>query len=159
MVWAVAGAGVAAVLVGAVSQSISPASSSQALSLDLSPAVPSESTASASPADEAPAGPLSAVAAGEVRVLAGGPVMAMTCPGGGRAAAQFGHRITAAAPYTVTIDYGDGDRYSNDDRHLELIFAHKYLKRGTFTVGAVLKDATGQTTTATCAYTWTARHR
>jgi hypothetical protein len=40
-----------------------------------------------------------------------------------------------------------------------LIFAHKYLKRGTFTVGAVLKDATGQTTTATCAYTWTARHR
>jgi hypothetical protein len=67
---------------------------------------------------------------------------------------QFGHRITAAAPYTVTIDYGDGDRYSDDDQHLKAIFAHRYVKPGTFKVGAVLRDATGRTTTATCTYSW-----
>jgi hypothetical protein len=55
----------------------------------------------------------------------------------------------------VAIDYGDGDRYSNDDQHLNAIFAHKYLTPGTFTVGATLTDAVGQKTTATCAYSWT----
>ncbi|MDQ1513938.1 MAG: hypothetical protein QOC59_1780 [Microbacteriaceae bacterium] len=80
----------------------------------------------------------------------------MTCPGGAGAAATFGHRITAAAPYTVAINYGDGDRYTNDDKHLKAIFGHRYRTAGTFTVGAVLTDASGQTTTATCAYGWTA---
>jgi hypothetical protein len=83
--------------------------------------------------------------------------MTMSCPGAGTGAAPtFGHQITAKAPYTVAIDYGDGDRYSNDDQHLKAIFGHKYRTPGTFTVGAVLTDATGQTSSATCAYRWAA---
>ena len=82
--------------------------------------------------------------------------MTMSCPGGGSASPQFGHTISAAAPYTVVIDYGDGDRYTNDDQHLGAIFAHTYKTAGAFTVGATLTDAAGQTVSATCAYSWTA---
>jgi hypothetical protein len=83
--------------------------------------------------------------------------MTMSCPGAGTSASpQFGHDITAAAPYTVVIDYGDGDRYTNDDQHLSAIFEHTYKAAGAYTVGATLTDAAGQVTTATCAYNWTA---
>ncbi len=157
MVWAAAGAGIAALMVGgAVSEAVAPASSSHALSSHVlssptSSAAPSSAAVASSTALDAPvstssAAPTSAAVA---------PVLLMTCPGTG-AAPTFAHRITAAAPYTVAIDYGDGDRYSNDDRHLDSIFTHRYLRSGTFTVGAVLTDATGQTTTATCAYSWVA---
>jgi len=83
------------------------------------------------------------------------PTMAMTCPPGGSVASPlFGEQISATAPYTVAIDYGDGDRYSNDDQHLSAIFSHTYKVAGNFTVSAVLTDAAGQTTTASCVYSW-----
>jgi hypothetical protein len=85
------------------------------------------------------------------------PVMAMTCPAGGTVSSPvFGHQITATAPYSVVIDYGDGDVYTNDDQHLGAIFSHTYQRAGTFTVHALLTDATGQTVASTCAYSWTA---
>jgi hypothetical protein len=85
------------------------------------------------------------------------PVMAMTCPAGGtNASPVYGQQITATAPYTVVIDYGDGDVYTNDDQHLAAIFSHTYQRAGSFTVNARLTDATGQSAVATCAYSWTA---
>jgi hypothetical protein len=80
----------------------------------------------------------------------------MTCPAGGTdATPEFGRRITAATPFTVVIDYGDGDRYTNDDQHLGAIFSHTYSAGGSFAVSAVLTDATGQTAEAGCTYSWT----
>lgn len=94
------------------------------------------------PADPAPAAPPE-------------PVLAMTCPVGGPVAApRFGQQITATAPYRVTIDYGDGDTYTNDDQHLGAIFSHTYQAAGTYRVQAVLADATGRTVTASCTYLW-----
>ena len=58
------------------------------------------------------------------------------------------------APYSVTITYGDGDEYTNDSAHLGAIFSHTYANPGTYTVKAVLTDATGGKATATCDYTW-----
>jgi hypothetical protein len=85
------------------------------------------------------------------------PALTMTCPAGGTVASPvFGQQITATAPYTVVIDYGDGDVYTNDDQHLAAIFSHTYQRAGTFTVNAHLSDATGQSAAATCAYSWTA---
>jgi hypothetical protein len=82
-------------------------------------------------------------------------VLVMTCPpGGSQASPVFGHQITATAPYTVSIDYGDGDRYSNDDQHLAAVFSHTYATGGTFTVSASLTDAAQQTAQSTCDYTW-----
>lgn len=157
MVLGVAGVGIAAVMAGgAVSQAINPASSSQALASQTSSAAPAATTAAVQTADNSPAGTSSVAATSTTADPPAAPVLALACPGASGAAPTFGHRITATAPYTVAIDYGDGDRYTNDDHHLKAIFGHKYLKPGTFTVGAVLTDATGQTTTATCAYSWTA---
>ena len=86
------------------------------------------------------------------------PVMAMTCPAGGTVASPvFGQQITATGPYSVTIDYGDGDSYTNDDQHLGAIFSHTYPAPGAFTVTAVLTDANGQTASASCIYRWTGR--
>ena len=79
--------------------------------------------------------------------------MALTCPTGG-ASPVFGYKITDDKQYSVTITYGDGDKYTNDDAHLVAIFSHTYKTAGTFTVTAVLTDAVKRTTTATCAYTW-----
>ena len=86
------------------------------------------------------------------------PVMAMTCPAGNAGASpQFDRRVSAAVPYSVTIDYGDGDSYTNDDQHLGAIFSHTYPAPGAFTVTAVLTDANGQTASASCIYRWTGR--
>jgi hypothetical protein len=83
--------------------------------------------------------------------------MTMTCPAGGNVASPvFGQQITATAPYTVVIDYGDGDVYTNDDQHLGAIFSHTYHRSGAFNVNAQLTDATGQSAVATCTYSWTA---
>ncbi len=90
-------------------------------------------------------------------VLPPAPVMALTCPSGGSVASPvFGQQISAAGPYTVTIDYGDGDVYSNDDQHLAAVFSHTYGSAGSFTVQAVLTDVVGQSTAASCTYGWTA---
>jgi hypothetical protein len=81
--------------------------------------------------------------------------MLMSCPAADSGASPiFGHQIKAVGPYSVVIDYGDGDHYTNDDQHLSAIFTHTYTKPGRFTVSAVLTDATLQTTTATCAFSW-----
>jgi hypothetical protein len=81
--------------------------------------------------------------------------MALTCPSGGSVASpSFGQRISATAPYTVDIDYGDGDHYRNDDQHLAAVFSHTYRVSGNFTVNALLTDGAGQTTSATCVYSW-----
>jgi hypothetical protein len=109
-------------------------------------ALPSPSPASASPLSSSPVAPPPPV-----------PAMAMTCPTGGSVASPvFGEQITATAPYTVVIDYGDGDVYTNDDQHLAAIFSHTYQRAGSFTVNARLTDATGQAAAATCTYSWTA---
>ena len=85
------------------------------------------------------------------------PAMGMTCPAGAGASPRFGQQITAVAPYRVAIDYGDGDRYTNDDQHLGAVFSHTYAAPGSWTVTAELTDATAQTVTATCTYTWSGR--
>jgi hypothetical protein len=86
------------------------------------------------------------------------PAMAMTCPAGATGPSPvFGQQITATGPYSVTIDYGDGDVYRNADQHLGAIFSHTYLMPGTFEVTAVLTDAAGQTASAGCTYRWTGR--
>lgn len=83
------------------------------------------------------------------------PTIAMTCPAdGSNASPVFAQQISATSPYTVVIDYGDGDRYSNDDRHLSAIFTHTYKFSGNFPVSAVLTDAAGQTTSTSCLYNW-----
>jgi hypothetical protein len=123
-------------------------------------------TSSAGPATTAPttapsssaAKPLVAapVTTSAAPVLPPAPTMVMTCPTGGSVASPvYGRQIAATAPYTVTINYGDGDEYINDDQNLPAIFSHTYKAAGTFTVSAVLTDAVGQTTSATCTYTWT----
>ncbi len=85
------------------------------------------------------------------------PVMAVTCPGAGSGASPvFGQQISATGPYRVTIDYGDGDVYTNDDQHLSAVFSHRFAAAGTFMVQAVLTDVAGQTASASCSYTWTA---
>jgi PKD repeat protein len=82
--------------------------------------------------------------------------MAMTCPAGGTVASPvFGQQITATGPYSVTIDYGDGDSYTNDGQHLSAIFSHTYAVAGNYAVFAVLTDAAGRTASAGCSYTWT----
>ena len=82
------------------------------------------------------------------------PAMTMTCPADAGDSPRFGHEIAAAGPYSVVIDYGDGEQYRNDDQHLGAVFSHTYPDAGTFEVTAVLADATGQTAVATCTYTW-----
>lgn len=82
------------------------------------------------------------------------PVMTITCPTVGGASPAFGHDITATSPYTVAIDYGDGDRYSNDSQHLDAVFTHTYQSAGTFTVSAVVTDYFGQQAMSTCVYAW-----
>jgi hypothetical protein len=158
MIWAIAGTAVAAAMAGgAVSEAVNPASSSQSLSSQTSVAAPSHVAAAVPAASESTASTSSSVAStSAAAVLPAAPVLAMACPAGVGAAPTFAHKVTAVAPYTVAIDYGDGDRYTDDNQHLKAIFGHKYLKAGTFTVAAVLTDATGQSTTATCAYSWTA---
>lgn len=84
-----------------------------------------------------------------------GPALAMTCPTGGGASPVFGHDVTGAAePYSITITYGDGDKYTDTSAHLGAIFSHTYKKKGTYTVTANLTDAAKATTTASCTYTW-----
>lgn len=170
--WAVAGAGFVALVVGgAVSpKPTAPASSQQALVAPHTSASPTQDTvtsssdpatvpsqAATSSSEAAPSTSSAAPTTKAAPVLPAAPVMEMTCPSGGTVAApQFGHRIAAAAPYNVVIDYGDGDRYTNDDQHLGAIFSHNYVSPGTFTVAAVLTDAAGQSTRSTCAYSWSA---
>jgi uncharacterized membrane protein YgcG len=119
-------------------------------------------TTSAAPTTSAPrttqAAPQPLVAApvtSAAPVLPAAPVMAISCPAGGSVASPvYGQQISATAPFTVTIDYGDGDVYTNDDQNLPAIFSHTYKAAGTFAVSAALTDAVGQMTTATCSYTW-----
>lgn len=90
-------------------------------------------------------------------VLPPAPAMAMTCPAGGtNASPVYGQQITATGPYSVTITYGDGDSYTDDDQSLAAIFSHTYASPGSYLVQALLTDVAGQTVTAQCTYAWTA---
>lgn len=100
--------------------------------------------------DAAPATPQAQQAA----PVAAAPTLAITCPGGFGASPLFGHDVTATAPYSVTIDYGDGDVYTHDDQHLSAVFSHTYAAEGSFEVTAVVTDATGQTASGSCTYRW-----
>jgi len=80
--------------------------------------------------------------------------MTITCPTGGGATTVFGHDITVPEPYRVTIDYGDGDEYTNDSAHLGAIFSHTYNKAGTYQVKAEQTGSAGATASAGCVYTW-----
>jgi hypothetical protein len=152
------GLGAAAVILvgGTVAANTSPASSQHDVVAQQTTSSPSRAAVAAETTSQAPSSSSVAqtTSAGPKPVA---PVMLLSCPGAGTVASPvFGHRIAAAAPYSVVIDYGDGDRYTNTDQHLGAIFSHTYKTPGTFTVGALLTDATGQTTTATCAYSWSA---
>jgi hypothetical protein len=107
-----------------------------------SPAVSSAAAAAAGSASPAPAAPSTVTP------------MTLSCPTGGGATTTFGHEIVVPDPYTVTITYGDGDKYTNDSAHLGAIFSHTYKKPGTYTVEAVLTIPAGGTASATCDYTW-----
>lgn len=112
-----------------------------------------------SPGDEQVADQTAAPSAGTATAPAptpttSAPTMDMTCPERSGASPLFGHEIVAAAPYSVVIDYGDGERYTNDDQHLSAVFSHTYPVDGTFVVAAVLTDATGQKVSASCTYRW-----
>jgi hypothetical protein len=82
------------------------------------------------------------------------PPIVMTCPTGGGASPRFGHEIVVPEPYSVTIDYGDGDVYTNDSANLGAIFSHTYAEPGTYEVRAVLTVPDGGTASADCTYTW-----
>jgi hypothetical protein len=81
-------------------------------------------------------------------------LIAITCPTGGGATTAFGHEISQPEPYTVTITYGDGDKYTNDSAHVGAIFSHTYKSAGSYAVTAVLNAPGGATATANCTYTW-----
>jgi hypothetical protein len=154
-------AGLAAFVVGAaVSPSptrTSGASASDALASSSPLPSPSEAPLSsvAPLVDTAPV-TTSAPVTSSAPALPPAPTMSLTCPAGGfDASPEFAEHISATAPYTVDIAYGDGDRYRNDDKHLAAIFSHRYSLSGNFTVNAVLTDAAGQTTSASCLYSWT----
>ncbi|GHE08341.1 excalibur calcium-binding domain-containing protein [Klenkia taihuensis] len=90
-------------------------------------------------------------------VLPPAPVLAMTCPSGGtNASPVYGQQISATGPFSVTITYGDGDSYTDDDQSLAAIFSHTYASPGSYLVRAVLTDVAGQTAAAECTYAWTA---
>jgi len=107
-------------------------------------------TTASAPSSTAPAPATPAATA------SGTPVtpMTITCPTGGGASAVFGHEIVVPAPYKVTITYGDGDKYTNDDAHLSAIFSHTYRKAGTYMVTAVLTVPAGGSATTNCTYAW-----
>jgi hypothetical protein len=68
----------------------------------------------------------------------------------------FGYSVNAYAPYKIKIDYGDGHTYTNDYKHLDQIFRHRYKVPGRHTVTAtLLKDHAGFTAKSTCAWEWT----
>jgi hypothetical protein len=153
--WAAAATGLGALVVGmAMTPKTTTASSEQVLFDQQTAASPSGAqVAGAATTSAAPS--TASSPATSLKPRAAAPVMRMTCPAADSGASPtFGHQIKAVGPYSVVIDYGDGDRYTNDDQHLTAVFTHTYAKPGTFTVSAVLTDATLQTTTATCAYSW-----
>jgi hypothetical protein len=115
----------------------------------------SASAQNAAETSAAPA-PSSTSAAATTASAATTPVtpMRITCPTGGGATTAFGHEIVVPEPYTVTITYGDGDKYTNDSAHLGAIFSHTYKKAGTYAVNAVLTAPGGGTAAASCSYTW-----
>ena len=157
---AVLGAGLVVLTAGAA---MSP-STQEVASATPAPVVSAPTSATPAPASAAPAStsaaPQAVVAApitttSQAPVLPPAPVLSVTCPAGGTVASPvFGQQISAAAPYTVAIDYGDGEQYSHDDQHLAAIFTHTYAAAGSFVVKAVLTDAAGQTATGSCTYTW-----
>lgn len=152
----VAGAGFAALVLGAlVSPSPATSTASQSSTADAVGATTSASTAAprTRAVVAAPVTPAVVVPTVAPRPV---PQLAMTCPAGGSVASPvFGQQITATAPFKVTIDYGDGDHYANDDQHLAAIFSHTYRQAGSFVVTAALTDATGQTANSSCTYSWT----
>ena len=90
-------------------------------------------------------------------VLPPAPVLAMTCPAGGTEASPvYDHQVTATGPFSVTITYGDGDSWTDDDQSLGAVFSHTYASPGSYVVRATLTDVAGQTTAAECTYAWTA---
>jgi hypothetical protein len=109
-----------------------------------------DATTASAPSSTTPAPVTSAAPATTTPVS----LIAITCPTGGGATTDFGHEISLPEPYTVTITYGDGDKYTNDSAHLGAIFSHTYKKAGSYVVTAVLNAPGGQTATANCTYTW-----
>lgn len=117
--------------------------------------VAAASSSATTPSTSAAATTAAAVASTTVAAAATGPVLVMSCPDGGGASPLFTHQIArATAPYSITISYGDGDKYTDTDQHLGAIFSHTYKAKGTYTVDAVLTDAAKQTASASCTYTW-----
>jgi hypothetical protein len=106
---------------------------------------------SAAPSGAEPAAETGAAGTSAAPAPAG---LTITCPAGGGASPVFGHDIIVPPPYEITIDYGDGDVYTNDSDNLGAIFSHTYADPGTYTVNAVLTLPAGATTSATCDYTW-----
>lgn len=137
---ALGGAAIGSVIAGMAGES---EPSAQPPSASSSPAPSSGAEAVAATAGPtAPAAPSSVVP------------MAISCPTGAGASPLFGHDIVVPEPYTITIDYGDGDVYTNDSDNLDAIFSHTYGEPGTYTVTAEITSSAGGTATSTCDYTW-----
>jgi hypothetical protein len=90
---------------------------------------------------------------------AAAPALTIACPKAIRHNAQwvdtlFSYDWKANPPFTVSIDYGDGRTYENDQDHLTSVFGHRYHGPGKYVVLATLTDAQGQTAQATCETFW-----
>ncbi|CAB4909490.1 unannotated protein [freshwater metagenome] len=156
---AAAGVAAAGFVVTGIGGSLAPAADAEplpaqaAVATTTAPAPTTSRPSATRPVQAAP----TTTAAPTTRALPPAPVMSMTCPGAGSGASPvYLQQISATGPYQVTIDYGDGDVYTNDDQNLAAVFSHRYLSAGTFVVQAVLTDVAGQTASASCLYTWTA---
>lgn len=157
---AAAGVAAAGFVVTGIGGSLAPAADAEplpeqqaAVATTTAPAPTTSRPSATRPVQAAP----TTTAAPTTPALPPAPVMSMTCPGSGSGASPvYGQQISATGPYQVTIDYGDGEEYTNDDQNLAAVFSHRYLSAGTFVVQAVLTDVAGQTASASCSYTWTA---
>jgi hypothetical protein len=75
-------------------------------------------------------------------------------PGEGTLDYSFGYSTNAVEPFRVSIDYGDGRVYENDNAHLAAVFTHTYRSPGSRVVVATLTDAAGTVTQSNCTADW-----
>jgi plastocyanin len=117
-------------------------------------------TAAESTEDAVPAAGKDAAQANNYTSPAAAPEFTVDCPTGAVGDyefvfTEFGYNITAAKPFRIAIDYGDGSpSYMDDDSNLAGIFEHEYRTPGQYTVQAIIKDANGMTAEARCKHYW-----
>ncbi|TKJ28502.1 PKD domain-containing protein [Blastococcus sp. CCUG 61487] len=149
---ALAGAAVGTIIAGQGGNSTPADTSAEVQAVTPTTPAPGAAPTAAAPTTGSPAPPPAPGSA--ATASAAGLSMTLTCPEGAGASPRFPHEITAPTPYEVTIDYGDGDIYTDTSSRLGAIFSHTYEQPGTYRVSAVLTDPAGRTAAADCTYTW-----